>query len=713
VSWTTFEGWREYRHIVTQIEAFDPTNMTLTGRGPAERVSATAVTPGFFSLLGVAPMMGRTWSEEQTATDVAVVSEGFWRVKLGADPNVLGGRLVLGGRSFSVVAVLPKRFTFGLNRSDIWVPLPRFAANSRDGRPPVRVLGRLAPGTTADRASQTLDQVSRRSTPPARTVALPVAGVIAGTLGRIVPLLLLGASLAISLAVINLAGLLVVRAIERHREFAIRRALGASAMQIVKQLLIETHVLVALGATGGVLLALWITPLVGRLAFDQFGSVATGGLDVNWRSMTALGFTVWVCAWLCGLAVSARALRASGGDLLSRSAGAGLREVALRRVLVAAEITLAFVLLASLAVVGRSLQRAFAVNPGFDAAHVLTVSVSLPSVRYPNEQRVTEFYQNLDQAVSNRLGRESVAIVDELPLTGDSGRSLVSTFPGRADRESVVRVAGSSYFDVMRIPIVEGRGFEGYDDRAAPLRVVISQSLARELFGDPRSAGRRIWVAALGQMAEVIGVAGDVKHRALDERILPTLYLAALQQPSRSSHLVVRSSRGASDILSILRTEVERLDHELPVYGVRSMEEVVQASPGMPTRRVMAACFLAFAALAVVVAGLGIFGIVTHDVARRRFELAVRVALGANAAQLQGSIVGRAAVTVAAGLLPGVILATAASKMLRSVLADIDSIDPLAFAAVAAVLGFVAGIAVVGPARRVARTDPAVVLRGD
>jgi putative ABC transport system permease protein len=713
VSWTTFERWREYRHVVTQIEAFDPTNMTLTGHGPAERVSATAVTPGFFSLLGVSPTLGRTWSEAEAASDVAVVSEGFWRVKLGADPNVLGGRLVLGGRSVTVVAVLPKRFTFGLNRSDIWVPLPRVAANSRDGRPPVRVLGRLAPGATADRASLTLDEVSSRSTPPARAIALPLADVIAGTLGRIVPLLLLGASVAISLAVINLTGLLVVSAIERQREFSIRRALGANAMQLAKQLLIETHVLVALGAAGGILVALWITPLVGRLALDQFGSVATSDLEVNWRSMTALGLTVWACAWLCGLAVSARALRAKGGELLSRSAAVGPRELALRRTLVAAEISLAFALLASMAVAGRSLQRTFAINPGFTAAQVLTARVSLPAAPYPNPQRVAEFYQNLDQAVSNRLGRENVAIVDELPLTGDSGRSFVGEYQGRADRESVARVAGTSYFEVMRIPIVDGRGFARHDDRAAPLRVVISQSLARELFGDPRSAGRRIWVAALGQMAEVIGVAGDVKHRALDERPLPTIYLAAWQQPSRSSHLVVRSSRRAPDILSILRAEVERLDRELPVYGVRSMEDVVQTSPGMPTRRLMAACFLAFAALAVVVAGLGIFGIVTHDVARRRFEFAVRLALGATGAQLQGSIAGRAAVTVAAGLIPGVLLAAAASRMLRSVLADIDSIDPVAFAAVAAVLLFVAGIAIVGPARRVIRTDPAVILRGD
>jgi putative ABC transport system permease protein len=265
----------------------------------------------------------------------------------------------------------------------------------------------------------------------------------------------------------------------------------------------------------------------------------------------------------------------------------------------------------------------------------------------------------------------------------------------------------------MQIPIVDGRGFDGHDDRTAPSRVVLSQSLARELFGDRRSAGRRVWVAALGRMADVVGVVGDVKHRALDEPALPTIYLAAWQQPSRTSKLVVRSSQVAADILSIVRTEVERVDRELPVYGVRPMEDIVQTSPGIPARRMMAVCFLAFAVLALAVAGLGIFGIVTHDLARRRFDFALRLALGANPAQLQKSIVGGAAAIVVAGLVPGVLLATVASRMLGSVLTDIDATDPVAFAAVAAVLMIVAGIAIVAPARRVTRTDPALVLRGD
>ncbi len=265
----------------------------------------------------------------------------------------------------------------------------------------------------------------------------------------------------------------------------------------------------------------------------------------------------------------------------------------------------------------------------------------------------------------------------------------------------------------MRIPIIEGRGLEDRDDASITMRVVVSQSLARALFGASRPAGRSLWVAALGRMAEVVGVVGDVKHRALDERTLPTLYVSAWQAPSPTSRFVIRSSRGAQDTVSTLRAEVARFDPELPVYGVRPMASLVESSPGMPARRVMTACFAAFAALALVVAGIGLFGVVAHDLASRRFELALRVALGADPSQLQRSIAGHAAKVIVTGVIPGLLLSAGASRLLRSALTDIDTADPLAFAAVAAVLLLVAVLAIAGPVRRVARTDPALVLRGE
>jgi putative ABC transport system permease protein len=712
VGWTTFEQWREYRQVVEQVEAVDAINMTFTGRGPAQRVGCMAVSPGYFSLLGITTMMGARWDEQQAGSDVAVVSERFWRSTLASDPSIIGGVVTLGGRPFIVVGVVPNRFSTGSGATDVWFPLRRPANPTEEG-PQLRVLARLGRGVTGAQAAAILDEVSSRASPPSRAVVVPLTQSMRGAFGNIVRLLFLGAALAILLAVVNLASILVARAIGRHREFAIRRALGGSATQLARQLFVEAHVLIAIGAIGGVIVALAITPLVGRLVSDQFANVPFDNLTVNWRAMVALALAVWPCAWLCGLAVSTRALRAQGSDLVSRRTSAGPGEQALRRVLVAAEIALAFVLLVSLAVVGRSLQRTFAIDPGFDAEHVVTVGLSLPQVHYPDEQRIGAFYRALDGKLSMRFGRENVSVIDELPLTGDAGRSAVGQFQGDNDREAVVRSVGTSYFAVMRIPIVEGRGFDERDDRTSPARVVVSQSLARSLFGGAQASGRRVYVAALRDMADVIGVVGDVRHRALDEVPLATLYVSAWQQPSRTSRIVIRQSAPFATVVATLRAEIAQLDSELPVYGATMMADIVQNSPGIPTRRVMAACFVGFATLGIVIAGLGIFGVVTHDLVRRRFEFALRLALGANPAQLQRSVAARAGIMVAAGIVPGVILAIVVSRMLHSVIADIASIEPLALMAVAAVLSLAAAIAVAAPALGIARTDPALVLRSE
>jgi hypothetical protein len=265
----------------------------------------------------------------------------------------------------------------------------------------------------------------------------------------------------------------------------------------------------------------------------------------------------------------------------------------------------------------------------------------------------------------------------------------------------------------MRIPVLEGRGFDEQDDLSNPWRVVISESVARLLFGAAPAAGRSIWVAAIGATAEVVGVVGDVKHRAVDEPLISTLYLSAWQRPSPTSRLAVRSDLAAQDEIAILRADVARLDSQLPVYGVRPVTAIVAASPGMASRRVMASCFLAFAALALAVAGLGVFGIVADDLARRRFELALRVALGADIGRLQRSVVAHTSALVLTGIIPGVLLSFAAARLLRSAVADIEAADPVAFGGVAAVLVVVVAIAVAGPARRLARTEPALVLRGE
>jgi hypothetical protein len=326
---------------------------------------------------------------------------------------------------------------------------------------------------------------------------------------------------------------------------------------------------------------------------------------------------------------------------------------------------------------------------------------------------VVSFYSALQSALEERLGSRAVSIVDEVPLTGDRGRGLVSVRPTDAGREAVVRVAGSAYFDVMRIPVVAGRSFDPGDNSSAQPRVVVSESLAEWLFAFEQPIGRHIWLAATAQVAEIIGVVGEIKHRALDEAALPTVYLSALQFPSPSSIVVVRSARPDADAIAAVRDEVARLDRDLPVYGRRSMRDVVARSPGVPSRRVLTATFMGFALLAVVLGGIGLFGVVAHDVACRRAELALRIALGADPMRILRATLGQSVLMMGSGLALGGVLSIWAARALGGLIFATDHLDVLSVGVPAAVL-IVAGAGAVLPAAwRAARTDPLIALRSE
>jgi predicted permease len=713
VSYATFEAWRDRAGSLAAIEAFDPTNLTLTELGAAERVSASNVTSGFLTLLGVTPALGRAFNLDDVGRPVAVVSHAFWRAKLAADPDIIGRRLVLGGQAHAIVGVLPEQFFFALNECDVWRPFPVTPAQAARSGYRVRVVARLARTVSPMDFGVALDDVSRTSSPPARVVATRVATAIAGDATMTLGLLAGAAAVAMLIAFTNLAGLLIVRSMDRRRELAVRSALGARRSQIARQLLLEAEVLVAIGTVGGVLLALWMTPAVGRLALEQFGGVAHREVAVSWRVMGFVSILASACAGICGTLPALVAARRSLVDALRLGATPPPRELTLRRVFVTGEVALAFVLLVSVTLLGRSLLNVLNVKPGFDAHGVLTLRVSLPAASYANVERVVSFYSALQRALEERLGTRTISIVDEVPLTGDRGRSLVSVRPADAGREALVRVAGTAYFDVMRIPVVAGRSFDPRDNSSAPPRVVVSESVAERLFAFEQPIGRQIWLAATARAAEIIGVVGEVKHRALDEAPSPTVYLSAWQSPSRSSHVVVRSARPDADVVAAVREEVTRLDRDLPVYGRRSMRDVVDASPGVPARRVLTVTFMGFALLAVVLGGIGLFGVVAHDVACRRAELALRIALGADPMRILSVTLGHGALMVGSGLLVGGLMSIWAARALSGVVFATDHFDVVNLGVPAAIL-MVAGVGAVLPAaRRAARTDPLIALRSE
>jgi len=341
------------------------------------------------------------------------------------------------------------------------------------------------------------------------------------------------------------------------------------------------------------------------------------------------------------------------------------------------------------------------------------MQVSLPSAVYNSPDRVALFYSSLQRALEGRLGERTVSIVDELPLTGDRGRRLIRASAADPGREAVGRTASPGYFDVMRIPTMRGRTFDDGDAGPVPPRVIVSASLAERLFSTQEAIGRRIQIEGAAATAEIIGVVGDVRHRAIDEPMLPTLYVSALQDPSNSSIVVVRTDSRDTDVAAVVRQAVAQLDSNVPVYRIRPMEDVVAVSPGLPARRVLTATFTGFAVLAVVLGAIGLFGVIAHDVASRKVELALRVALGADRKRIMRATFGQGAAIVAPALVLGGLLSLWAARVLTGVGFAAESLDALSVGAPAALLIATALAAMFPAARRAARTDPLFALRGE
>jgi predicted permease len=385
-----------------------------------------------------------------------------------------------------------------------------------------------------------------------------------------------------------------------------------------------------------------------------------------------------------------------------------------RRLFVGGEVALAFVLLVSMTLLGRTLLDLLRVNPGFDPRGVLATSLALPRAMYQTPEQVASFYATLQAALRDRLEVPTVSVVDELPLTHDRGRVLVSAQAQDAGQEAVLRTVNPGYFEVMRIPVSAGRGFEPQDNLRAPRRIVVSQSLAARLFpNNEPPIGRQVRFGRDAELVEIIGIVGDVKHRALDELPIPTVYQSGLQDPSPGSILVVRSQRADADTIAVVRQEVARLDSNLPVYGVRPIEEVVSNSAGMPARRLLMAVFSGFALVALALSAIGLFGVAAHEVASRRPELALRLALGANQRRILEGTLRQGAVTIGWGLAIGGLLSMWAARALGAIVVTNGGADALSVGVAAAILG-TAGLAAILPAAlRAARTDPLIALRSE
>lgn len=728
-----FIDWRAGSRTL-DLAAMTTYNANLTGIAEPERVTAARVTANYFAVLGVRPLLGRVFTrdeEPEGGSHVVVLTEGFWRNRLGGDSSALGRTLTLDDVPYTIVGVMGAG-TEGLgNGENLWVPLVlRREEIAATGARFLDVVARLHPGVRPERATEELQttaahlkEVRPWSNKDVSPALVPMAEVVVGDSRR--PLLLLfgAVGLVLLIACANVANLLLVRATARGRESAIRTALGAGPSRLIRQLLTESVLLALLGAAGGLLLAAWGTGLL-----VQALPAGTPRLDQVRLDGMVLVFTL-VVATATGIVFGlAPALRATRRDLVSelteaaRGSG-GPRRRRLGAALIVGEIAVALVLLVSAGLLLRSFAAVTRVDPGFDAEHVTAVRIALPGGRYGSPAQSVLFYQSLIARAREVPAVQAAAVASSVPF-GGAGYSYSIVIEGRpapARREDTPtifpRAISAGYFHAMGIRLREGREFES-SDRTGAMRVgIINETAARRFFPGESPLGRRFTPDDDGGVLQVVGVVSDVRAFGLSSEPRPELFLP-IEQASRNHwewtgramSLIVRAGTDAP-LDAPLRDAVWSLDRSLPIYSIWTVRDLMARS--VAPRRLFMLLIAGFAAVALVLAAIGIYGVMTFAVSQRTRELGIRVALGAVRQDVFRLVVGRAMALTGLGLAIGVAGAIAATRLLTQSLYGVRPTDPTTYVAIAALMCVVTFLASYLPARRAARVDPMIALRNE
>jgi putative ABC transport system permease protein len=695
----------------------------------SERVEGTFVSANIFRTLGVEPLLGRGFTAEEESNGegrVVVLSEGLWQRRFGGDPNVLGRTLTLDSysrRDYTVVGVMPKGFRFPEN-AELWLPLglSDFPRTSRSGHW-LQVLGRLKPGATLAQARSEMHAIQQRLAgqfPDARigsrVKVTPLLEEVVGDARLALWTLLAAVGLVLLIACANVANLLLARAAARQAELSIRAALGASRGRLVLQLLTESVMLAGIGGVAGgaagILAAQWGTQsLTSGFSLPRVQEV----LSVDYRVLAFAVIVSMATGILFGLAPALHMVRpkAAGGARRTR-AGLVVCEIALTTMLVAVSLTMI-----------ESLLRLERVNPGFRSSNALVANLDLSSSRYstsaaPGPNRPQAFLQRLMERLRNITEVEAVGAAGELPLAGSesSGDALtVDTVSGLKRTGKVdTRVVTPGYFRAMMIPLIAGRDFTGADTDGAPNVVVINEEMARRYWPGENPVGKRI-LRGIPESAgprqsgrEIVGVVGNVRHAGLAAGPMPELYVPYFQFSMRSATLVMRTRASLpSGLAPALRAEVQALNSYTPLYRIRSLEQVVADSVALP--RLRSRVLALFAAVAVLLAAVGIYGVLSYLVTQRSREIAIRMALGAEARSIQNAVLGQGLLWTLTGVAIGLAAAGIVSTMLAHVLFGVGGSDPTAMGAAAVFLIGVALAASWLPARRAAMADPMRALR--
>ena len=728
-------NFTDVARLTTSLEnaaAVSTTRMILTGLGEPARLPVANVSASLFNLLRVRPALGRAFNADENTpgrTNLVILSDGLWRQRFGGDPGVVGRGIMLDGVSREVVGVMPRGFAYP-SESEAWLPIDynqSFVTGQRANWY-LDVVARLKPGVTVQQSAAEMETIGRNlekqypdSNAKVGITTYPLLEAMVGDVRRSVMILLGAVGFVLLIACANVANLLLARAAARGSEMAIRAALGAGRRRLMAQLLTESMLLSLVGAGLGLLLSVWGVELLKSLKPDGIPRLDNIGLDA-----TVIAFTIaiaFVTGILFGLVPAFTATRGVSASLKEAGRGAVTHRggARVRGALVVGELALAVVLLAGAGLLMRSFVKLQAVDPGFRPEQALTFDLTLPDVRYGEDPQRLAFFDQLLPRLRGLPGVRSASAVLGLPLTGID---LIISFDiaGRpplapADRPAMlVRVATPDYFPSVGIPLKRGRGFTEDDKEGTPRVLLITESAARQYFPNEDPIGKTImlgWGRGGGRKAggAVVGIVGDVKDAGLGRPNVAQVYLPYRQWPVSFMTVVMKTDVPPASLTAAARAQVFSVDPNLPLSNIATLDAVVAKS--ISQQRFYMLLLAVFASVALLLAAIGIFGVLSYAVSQRTREIGIRMALGAPARTVVHLIVRQAMVFVLCGVAAGTITALFVSRTMTKMLFSVTPTDPVTFAAVAGVLAGVALFASYLPARRATRVDPIVALRAE
>jgi putative ABC transport system permease protein len=726
-------AWKDRNTSFDDIAAFGDNNFNLTGLGEPERISCAQVTASLFTTLKVQPLRGRVFLPEEDkpgTSNVAIVSERFWQRRFARNEAVLQNTLTLDDKPYSIVGVMPASFRFP-GEFDIWLPIALDTVKETQGHffSVVEVVGRIKPSVSSTTAQTEFNMLARQMAeqmkeplPPGPVDVVPLhKQLVSGV--RLTVLILWGAvGLVMLLAGVNVASLMISRTLARQREMAVRAAIGARRWQLIRQLLTESVVLGLAGGLLGLLVAVWGTRAIAGLVPQ---GLTTSFYDLNnipldWR-VFAFTFLISVLTGIVfGLAPALTASKPNLIKILRGSDSRALTSFGLRSIrgwLVVAELALAVVLLLGAGLLVRSFNKLMAVDLGFDRENVLTFRVGLPRSRYPEPVQTAAFYKDFLQRVNALPGVQSAGTINHAPLEGHGMMAFIGIegYPSmdrKKDPAIGIGVVDGEYFKTLRIPLLNGRQFDARDVADGQKVAIVNQAFAKRFSPEGDPLGKRVTFnceESEGLCRSIVGVVGNIRQESITDEAIPELYVPSTQMPMNSVQVFVRTSTNPLALAGAVRKEVLAIDSNQPIHGVKTLAQRVEEVAAVS--RSLMLLFTAFALLAVILGGVGIYGIISYSVTQRTHEIGIRMALGARAANVLSLIMRNGFTLVLTGIVIGVAGAFALTRFLTTMLFGVTPTDSITFVFVSLMFFAIAMVAALIPALRATRVDPLVALR--